>query len=299
MYDVIIIGAGCAGMTAALYALRAGKSVLLLEGNSIGGQIASSPRVENIPSIMEISGYDYADKLFEQVSEHGVDFELETVTAVEKRGERDFLVTTDYGTHEGRSVIIATGVKHRHLGLEGEDTLRGVSYCAVCDGAFYKGQEVALVGDGNSALQYALLLSNYCTKVHMYTMFDKFFGDKVLVDALQKRDNVEITQNVVAVELIGENELKAVRFRETNGTATFVKEVPAIFIAIGQIPENEVFRGLLELSPDGYVKAADDCKTSVDGIWAAGDCRTKKIRQLTTAAADGAISALSACDYLR
>ena len=299
MYDVIIIGAGCAGMTAALYALRAGKSVLLLEGNSVGGQIASSPRVENIPSIMEISGYDFADALFEQVTAHGADFELETVEKIEKRAERDFVVTTDYGAHEGRSVIIATGVKHRKLGLDKEDELRGVSYCAVCDGAFYKGREVALVGDGNSALQYALLLSNYCTKVYIYTMFDKFFGDKVLIDALSKRDNVEITRNVIAVELIGDKELTAVRFRETNGTASFVKEVPALFVAIGQLPENKVFADLVELSPDGYIAAKDDCKTSMEGVWAAGDCRTKKIRQLTTAAADGAVSALGACDYLR
>ena len=286
-------------MTAALYALRAGKSVLLIESDAIGGQITSSPRVENIPSIKEISGIDYASALFDQISEHGVDFEMETVLGVEKLGEKQFVVTTDYARHEGKAVIIATGVQHRHLGLEGEEDLTGVSYCAVCDGAFYKGQEVALVGDGNSALQYALLLSNYCSKVYMYTMFDKFFGDKVLVDALLARDNVEIIQNTVAVELIGDGELKAVRFKETNGDADFVKEIPALFIAIGQIPRNDIFKDLVTLSPDGYIQAGDDCRTSVDGIYAVGDCRTKKIRQLTTAAADGAIAALGACDYLR
>ncbi|MEG2159549.1 MAG: FAD-dependent oxidoreductase, partial [Clostridia bacterium] len=177
MFDVIIIGAGPAGLTSALYCLRSGKSTLILEKETIGGQISLSPRVENFPSIKAISGSEFSDRLFEQVTQLGAEFELDRVTNLVK--DKDvFEVTTEYSKYEAKSVIIATGVQHRHIGVEGEDELvgKGVSYCAVCDGAFYKGEEVALIGDANSALQYALLLSNYCNRVTVCTLFDSFFA---------------------------------------------------------------------------------------------------------------------------
>ena len=189
MYDIIIIGAGAAGMTSALYALRNGKKVLVLEGESLGGQIATSPRLENFPSIKEISGEAFADNLYEQIDTLGAEVEIEKAVRIEKKAEGDFLVHTEYGQYEGRSVIIAAGVKHKHLKTkhDREDLVgKGVYYCAVCDGPFYKGQEVALVGDANTALQYALLLSGYCKKVYMYTLFDKFFGDANLVKAVRQ-----------------------------------------------------------------------------------------------------------------
>ena len=213
MYDIIIIGAGAAGMASALYALRNGKKVLVLEGDSLGGQIATSPRLENYPSIKEISGEAFADNLYEQSDALGAEVEIERAVRIEKKAEGDFLVHTEYGQYEGRSVIIAAGVKHKHLKTkhDREDLVgKGVYYCAVCDGPFYKGQEVALVGDANTALQYALLLSGYCKKVYMYTLFDKFFGDANLLKAVRAKENIEVRPDTSVVDFIGEEELKAI-----------------------------------------------------------------------------------------
>lgn len=297
MKDVIVIGAGAAGMTAALYALRNGKSVLILEEETVGGQIASSPRVENFPSLKEISGLDLANNMFDQVLSHGADFELEKVEKIEKDGDI-FTVTTDYGAHQSKAVIIATGVKHKHLRFPNEENLtgHGISYCAICDGAFYSGQEVALVGDGNTALQYALLLSNYCSKVYVYTLFDKFFGDASLVKALRARDNIEVRPNTALCAYIGEKELEGFRYKE-NGEekAHYIK---ALFVAIGQVPDNKKFDNLADLDKDGYFIVDENMATKTPGLYVAGDCRAKKIRQLTTAASDGAIAAMSACSYV-
>ncbi|HOB64937.1 MAG TPA: FAD-dependent oxidoreductase, partial [Clostridia bacterium] len=218
--DIIVIGGGAAGMTAALYALRSGKSVLLLESDNIGGQIAFSPRVENFPSIKQISGSELADNLMEQITALGAQIELERVQSVQKT-DNGFEVVTDFGAHTGGAVIIAAGVKHKHIGIEGELDLvgKGVSYCAVCDGAFYAGEEVALVGDGNTALQYSILLSNYCKKVYVCTWFDKFFGDYALVKCLRERPNVEVIPNVCLKEFVtdGAGDLKGLKYvgRET------------------------------------------------------------------------------------
>lgn len=223
IYDVIIIGAGTAGMTAALNALRNGKTVLVLEKETVGGQISLSPRVENFPTITAISGAELSDRLFEQIMHHGADFELEKVTGLKKDGDV-FTVLTDYGAHEGKSVIIATGASARHIGVPGEDELigHGVSYCALCDGAFYKDEEVALIGDANTALQYALFLTNYCKKVHVCTLFDRFFADKAHVDNLMTKDNVAIYHNLSLKEFLSDGgELSGLIFENTVDKSEF------------------------------------------------------------------------------
>ena len=194
MFDIIVIGGGMAGMTAALYALRNNKKVLLIEKESVGGQIATSPKVENYPTHKSISGAELADQLFEQILDLGVDFELENVLKIDKQ-DKTFIVTTDYNKYEAKAVILATGVKHRTLGIENEEKFigKGVYYCAICDGPFFKGQDVTLIGDANSAMQYALMLASYCKTVNMFTLFDKFFGEKALEDQIRKTPNIKIT----------------------------------------------------------------------------------------------------------
>ena len=300
MYDIIIIGAGAAGMTSALYALRNGKKVLVLEGESLGGQIATSPRLENFPSIKEISGEAFADNLYEQIDALGAEVEIEKAVRIEKRAEGDFLVHTEYGQYEGRSVIIAAGVKHKHLKTkhDREDLVgKGVYYCAVCDGPFYKGQEVALVGDANTALQYALLLSGYCKKVYMYTLFDKFFGDANLVKAVRAKENIEVRPDTSVVDFIGEEELKAIEYTDKDGNLCR-QEIPAVFVAIGQVPDNGAFANVADLDEAGYIVADESCKTRTPGVFVAGDCRTKAVRQVSTAVSDGAIAATNASLYL-
>ena len=300
MYDIIIIGAGAAGMTSALYALRNGKKVLVLEGESLGGQIATSPRLENFPSIKEISGEAFADNLYEQIDALGAEVEIERAVRIEKKAEGDFLVHTEYGQYEGRSVIIAAGVKHKHLKTkhDREDLVgKGVYYCAVCDGPFYKGQEVALVGDANTALQYALLLSGYCKKVYMYTLFDKFFGDANLVKAVRAKKNIEERPDTSGVDFIGDDGLKAIEYTDKDGNLCR-QEIPAVFVAIGQVPDNGALANAADLDEAGYIVADENCKTRTPGVFVAGDCRTKAVRQVSTAVSDGAIAATNASLYL-
>lgn len=298
MTDIIVIGAGASGMTAALYALRNGKSVTVLEEETFGGQIASSPRVENFPTIKEIAGSELSDRLFEQITALGAEVELEKALSIEKKG-KGFLVKTDYAERECKSVIIACGVKHKHLRFPNEENLvgKGISYCAICDGPFYTGEEVALVGDGNTALQYALLLSGYCPKVYIYTLFDKFFGDASLVKTLHSKPNIIWKPNTALTSYIGEDKLEGFTYKDENGE---MKEhrINALFVAIGQVPDNKKFENVVELDKEGYILADESCETKTDGVYAAGDCRTKKIRQLTTSVADGAVAALAACAYI-
>ncbi len=297
MTDILVIGAGVAGMTAALYALRNGKKVTLLERNAIGGQIAESPRVENFPTIKSLSGAELADRLFDQVVELGVEFKFGEALSIKKENNI-FTVATEFDNIEAKSVIIAAGVKHRKLNLVNEENLigHGISYCALCDGAFYKNEEVVLIGDGNTALQYALLLSSTCKGVHVFTLFDKFFGDGKLVQAVKQKDNIIITHNSRLTNLIGDKELKGLVF-DQNGKKLEV-DTPALFVAIGQVPDNKIFEGLVDLSKDGYILADENLTTKTAGLFVAGDCRTKKVRQLTTACGDGAIAGTNACTYL-
>jgi len=298
MYDIIIIGGGVAGMTAALYSLRNNKKVLILEKESVGGQIAKSPKVENYPTKKEISGSELADELFEQIADLGVDFELENVLEAKKENNI-FKITTDYKTYEAKSLIIATGAKPRQLGLENEEKYigHGIFYCAICDGPFFAGQEVTLIGDANSALQYALMLSSYCTKVNMITLFDKLFGEKALQDKVLSTPNISVTHNAQAIKLDGEKELESITFRKPDGS-TFEHKTNACFVAIGQLPDNAVFSSLVDLDKNGYIISDERCLTKTEGLFVAGDCRTKEVRQVTTAIGDGAISATAACKYL-
>lgn len=300
MYDMIVIGAGAAGMTSALYALRNSKTVLVLESESLGGQIAMSPRLENYPSIKEISGEKFADNLFEQITSLGADVEIEKVVGIEKLGEGNFLVKTEYNEYNAKTVVIAAGVKHKHLRTKsGRDDLvgRGVYYCAICDGAFYKGREVIVIGDANTALQYSLLLSSYCKKVYIYTLFDKFFGDKAHVKALLAKDNVEWRPNTSVIDFIGEDELQAIEYKDKDGNI-LRHEIPAVFVAIGQVPDNKAFENLVDLDQMGYIIADETCKTKTEGLYVAGDCRTKTVRQVATAVGDGAVAATNACLYV-
>lgn len=285
-------------MTAALYALRSGKSVLVLEKENFGGQIANSPRVENFPSIKEISGVDLSSNMFDQICSLGAEFELEDVVSVEKVDDH-FVVTTDYNEYQSSAVIIASGVHHRKIGVEGEDELvgKGVSYCAVCDGAFYKDQDVVLIGDANTALQYALLLSNYCKSVHICTLFDHFFGEDILVKRIKDRVNIKVTHNLSLQKFNYGDSLESLDFMDTQTKEMINIPCAACFIAIGQVPNNERFANLVELD-HGYIVTDDACKTATAGVFAAGDCRSKKIRQLTTAVADGAIAAVEAVNYI-
>ena len=297
MYDIIVIGAGASGMTAALYGLRNSKTVLVLESESLGGQIAMSPRLENYPSIKAISGEQFADNLYEQITALGADLEIEKVVGLEKK-DGIFNVTTEYNQYQAKSVIIAAGVKHKHLRTNREDLVgKGVYYCAICDGAFYKGQEVAVIGDANTALQYSLLLASYCKKVYIYTLFDKFFGDKAHVKALLSKENIEWRPNTSVFDFEGEDELKAILYKDANGE-TKRHEIPAVFIAIGQIPDNKPFLPYVDLDKDGYIIADESCKTKTEGLFVAGDCRTKAVRQVATAVGDGAIASTNACLYI-
>ena len=285
-------------MTAALYSLRNNKSVLLLEKETIGGQIAKSPKVENYPTQKEISGSELADSLFEQIAALGVDFELEKAEKIEK-ADGIFTVTTDYKTYQAKSVILATGASPRLLGLENEESFigKGIYYCAICDGPFFAGQEVSLIGDANSALQYALMLSSYCSKVHMFTLFDRFFGEKALQDKVLATSNIVVKHNCKAVSLSGDDNLESITFQLPDGS-TFNHNTNAVFVAIGQVPDNKDFENYAEIDKNGYLAADERCLTKTPGLFVAGDCRTKEVRQVTTAVGDGAIAATAACKYL-
>lgn len=298
MYDIIVIGGGVSGMTSALYSLRNGKKVLLIEGEAVGGQIAQSPKVENFPSIKQISGAKLSDDLFEQISALGVEFEFDKIEGLTKENDV-FKVKGEFGEYEAKAVIIATGVKHRKLKLPNEEDLigHGVYYCALCDGPFYNGKEVTLIGDGNTALQYALLLSDICSKVNLVIMFDKFFGDEALVKVVEGRRNIEIIRNSKTVELIGEKELKGIKFERNDGS-TFVIENTPLFVAIGQVPDNIKFQNLADLDKFGYFDSDESTSTKTKGLFVAGDCRKKGIRQLSTAIGDGAVAGTSACNYI-
>lgn len=299
MYDVIIVGGGPAGLTAALYALRAGKTALVIEKATFGGQITWSPKVENFPTIESISGSELGDRLMQQVERQGGETEFAEVVSVELDGDVK-RVTTDYDdVFEGKALIIATGAKPRMLGVEREEELvgSGVCYCAVCDGAFYKGKAVAVCGGGNSALQDAVLLSESCSKVYLIHRRDSFRGEAKLVECLEKKPNVEFLLNCSVTALKGEEELSAITVTDNNGSSRDVS-VDGLFVAIGHGPDNGIFAGLMELDKAGYADSAEDCKTKTAGVFVAGDCRKKTVRQLTTACADGSAAALAACSYI-
>lgn len=301
MADIIVVGGGPAGMTAALYALRNGKSVLVLEKHGFGGQITYSPKVENWPGTAQMSGNAFADAFLEQILNQGAEVDLARVLRVEDRGAVKAVYTDDGRVHEAKAVILATGVKHRMLGLPGETELigEGISFCAVCDGDFFSGQTVCVAGGGNSALQEAILLAGKCAKVIILQDLDMLTGEQKLQETLRARENVEIHTGVAITGLQVENgTLRGVEtLRKADGEKTTVA-CDGLFEAIGLIPENDAFRPLADCNDWGYFDSDESCTTRTPGIYVAGDCRSKTVRQLTTAAADGAAAALAACRYL-
>lgn len=295
MYDSIIIGCGAAGMTAALNILRNGKTVLILEKEQIGGQIASSPKVENFPGIKEISGLDFSMALFDQVISLGAVFELEEVLEINKNDDV-FEVKTNYKTYTSKSVVIACGAEHNKLEAKGIDK-KGVSYCALCDGAFSKGEEVTVIGDANTALQYVLLLSGICKKVNLCMLFDHYFGEQILIDKVESKENVSVYKELLLEEVTGGEEMDGLTFRNTRTNELIHFESKAVFIAIGQTPKTDVFEKLVDRNKQ-YILTDDTMKTKTDGLYAIGDCRYKQVRQLTTAANDAAICAFNLNRYL-
>lgn len=299
MYDIIVIGAGPAGLTAAIYARRAEKSVLLIEKECFGGQITQSPKVENYPGSRSLSGAELGDLLFEHATDLGAEIELDTVIGIKgKRGE--ITVVCEGGEHQGKAVIIATGSTHRMLGV-GEDkfTGEGVSYCAVCDGAFYKDKKVIVVGGGNSALQEAILLSEIAREVVIIQNLGEVTGEKSLKSILDARENVRFILGAQVCWITDEDgKFTGVVYQDIDGKAKLSAD--GMFIAIGQVPQCEAFSDVVTLNRWGYVEAGEDCRpeTKIEGIFVAGDCRTKSVRQVTTATADGAVAALAACSFV-
>ena len=296
MYDIIIIGAGPAGLTAAIYACRAGKSCLIIERGAFGGQISLSPKLENYPGFAEISGAEFSDRLVEQALALGAEVELDEVTAVRDNG-RSKTVATLSGEFEARAVIVAAGAKHRHLGIEREEELTGmgVSYCAVCDGAFFKGSTVAVAGGGNSALQDAIMLSDICEKVYLIYR-SSIRGEQTLEDNLRKRSNVEFIPGGVIRELKGQHELEGIAVETPDGEREIALQ--GLFVAVGYAPDNGAFAGVIDIDEWGYAASGEDCLSRTEGVFVAGDCRSKRIRQVTTAVGDGTVAALAACEYI-
>ena len=299
MYDIAIIGGGPAGLTAAIYARRAEKKVVVIERAAFGGQMSNSPKIENFPGTVSASGTEIADKMVEHALELGAELELAEVTGIENL-ENGKKIITDCGDFEARSVIIANGVKHRMLGLDGEEELvgNGISFCAVCDGAFYKGKKVAVIGGGNSALQEAVLLSDGCAQVTVVQNLAFLTGEEKLISTLKSKSNVNFIYNTIVEGFLTENGFNGLKLLNTETKEQTELACDGVFVAIGLIPENDIFADFAKLDERGYFASDENCLTSTDGIFVAGDCRSKRIRQVATAVADGAVAALAACRYL-
>ena len=299
MHDIIIVGAGPAGLTAAIYARRANKTALVIEKSTFGGQTTYSPQIENYPGFISMSGGEFADKLVEQVISLGADIEMETVLSVRDNGDTKTVVT-DKNEYEAKAVIIAVGVKHRQTGLENENSLvgRGISYCATCDGAFYRNKTVAVLGGGNSALQEAVLLSGLCSKVYVIQNLDYLTGEARLIQKVEGAENVEVITGTVITRFIGDDGLKGLVLKKTSDGSETELNIDGLFVAIGLEPDNARFSDVAKLDDYGYFASDETCLTETQGIFAAGDCRSKTVRQITTAVADGAAAALAACRYI-
>lgn len=300
MYDIVIIGAGPAGLTAAVYARRANKSVLILDREGFGGQIAFSPKVENYPGFESISGSELADKMVEQVLSQGADVEVEEVCAVKDNGATKTVCTSDGNNYHCKSVIIAGGAKHRRLGIANEEKFigEGISFCAVCDGAFYKDKEVILIGGGNSALQEAILLSETSKKVTVVQNLDFLTGEQKLQDIIAKRENITVILGSVVDSITDGDEFTSIVIKKVSDGTLTTLNADGMFLAIGLEPDNKAFAELVELDGAGYINSAEDCLTKTPGVFVAGDCRKKAVRQVTTASADGAVAAIAACRYI-
>ncbi|MBR3177075.1 FAD-dependent oxidoreductase [Candidatus Saccharibacteria bacterium] len=289
MYDVIIIGGGPAGLTAAIYARRANLKTLVLEATACGGQIIITPDIENYPAAMHISGLDFASRLESQANELGAEIKFEEVSGINDRGvEKD--VFTDSNTYVGKTVIIATGTNARKLGLPGEEALvgHGVSYCATCDGSFYRGRVVAVNGGGNTALEDALFLSNIAEKVYLIHRRDQFRGDAEVVEKVKAKENIELILNSQVTKLNYDNKLNSIEVTDKDGNKQNL-DIGCLFIAIGRTPATKAFANNIKMLDEGYIDG-EYCHTNIPGIFVAGDCRNKEVRQLVTAASDGALA---------
>ena len=295
MYDIIIIGAGPSGLTAAIYALRANKKVLILEKSNYGGQIINTLNIENYPSYEHISGYDLATKLYNQVKSLGAEFKYEEVIKINKKKE----VTTSKDTYKAKAIIISTGLKSRNLNIENEKDLigKGISYCATCDGAFYKNKTVAVVGGGNTAVEEALYLTDIAKKVYLIHRRDTFTSDESTLNKLKEKNNIEFIYNSNVTKLNSKEKLESIQVTDSKQTTKEIK-IDGLFVAIGKIPQNEVFSKIIKLDDNGYIITNKDYKTNIDGIYASGDCINKKIRQIVTATNDGAIASINAVKYI-
>ena len=298
MYDIIIVGGGPAGLTAALYARRQGKTALVIEKSAFGGQTVLSPKIENYPGFQEMSGNEFADKLVEQIISQGADLTVEEVTGI-RDGETKTVVT-DCGEYDCKAVIIATGAKHRLLGIENEEDFigNGISFCAVCDGAFYKNKNVLLIGGGNSALVEANLLAETVSSLTIVQNLPFLTGEKALADAVTARGNVRVIYSTVVKSIIGQKSFEGIVIENAETGDISDLYADGMFVAIGLVPDTDAVKNTADTDKNGYVVADESCLTGRDGIFVAGDCRTKQIRQITTACADGAVAALAACRYI-
>lgn len=298
MYDCIIVGAGTAGMTAAIYLRRASKKVLILEAKSYGGQIVNALSIENYPSEAHISGFDFATKLYNQVKDLGAEIFFEKVIDIKDNGiEKE--VITNKNSYKTKTIILATGSDSRKLGIPNENELigKGVSYCATCDGAFYKDKTVAVVGGGNAALEDALYLSDIASNVYLIHRRDKFRGENETLNKIKVKKNIEIIYNTNITKLIGDNKLSSIEIADRDNNIKILN-IDGLFIAVGRVPENENFSKIINLDDKGYILSDEKCHTNIEGIFVAGDSRTKEVRQLVTAASDGAIAATGVIKYI-
>lgn len=296
MYDIIIVGAGPAGLTAALYALRANKKVLVLEAKSYGGQIINANKIENYPGLPNVSGFDYATALYNQVKDFGGEIKFETVVRVEE----DKKVITNKDKYQAKAVILAIGVENRKLGIDREIEMvgKGISYCATCDGNFYKGKDVAVIGGGNTALEDALYLSDIASHVYLIHRRNELRGEKMYQTMLKDKENIELILDANVTKILGEDVVSGIEVTFNSGEKKEIA-VSGIFIAVGQEPNNEVFKNVATLNKNGYIESDDGVHTNVEGIYVAGDARVKDLRQLTTAVADGSIAATVAIKEMR
>lgn len=298
--DILIIGAGPAGLTAAIYAARAGLKTVVFDRMIYGGQVANTLEVENYPAIAKISGVDFSNAIYEQAVNLGAEVRFEAVEKLDLDGALKTVTTAQGNVYQGKAVIIANGAKRRSLGCPGEKELagRGVSYCATCDGAFFRGKTAAVIGGGNTALEDALFLSNICEKVYLIHRRDTFRGEKVMADAVKARGNIEILYQTVTEEIIGQGKVSAIKVKNLADDSVRELPVSAVFVAVGFAPENGLFAPWVALDENGYIIADESCKTTCKGVYAAGDSRTKPLRQIVTAAADGAVAAFMAANEI-
>ncbi len=301
MYDILIIGAGPAGMTAAIYGQRGGKKTVLFDQLSYGGQVINTPDVANYPGMPNMTGLEFANQVYKQFTELGAEMKYEKITQVKDADKPIKTVVTESGNeYQCKSIIIATGAQPRPLGVEGEEKFRGagISYCATCDGAFFRDKVVAVAGGGNTALEDAETLSDLAKKVYLIHRRDEFRADATNVARVKSKDNVELVLNAVVTGLKGDKFIEGVEVEDKVTKEKRTLDVNGVFVAIGQVPKNEVFKDFVKLNKAGYVEAGEDCQTGTPGIFVAGDCRTKKVRQIATAVSDGAVAALAAVEHV-